>query len=124
MVGAGSGGSHGQTAPATGPGAQLPAGQLSGLALEPQAPQTPVVDFSADQLDYDSNADIVTASGNVRMTREGNRVRADRVEWDRRTGRVIATGNVAATTAQGDTAYGEIGRAHVRTPVTNAPTVF
>src|SRR3546814_17434859 len=89
MVGAGSGGSHGQTAPATGPGAQLPAGQLSGLALEPQAPQTPVVALSADQLDYDSNDDIVTASGNVRMTREGNRVRADRAEWNRRPGRDI-----------------------------------
>jgi LPS-assembly protein len=66
-----------------------------------------VVNFKADQLDYDSEADVVTASGNVLMNSEGNRVRADRVEWDRKTGRVIATGNVAATSAEGDTAYGD-----------------
>src|SRR3546814_19614660 len=41
------------------------------------------------------------------MMSEGNRVRADQVSWDRTTGRVIATGNVAATTAEGDTAYGD-----------------
>src|SRR3546814_17621456 len=41
------------------------------------------------------------------MMSEGNRVRADQVSGDRTTGRVIATGNVAATTAEGDTAYGD-----------------
>src|SRR3546814_3657160 len=67
----------------------------------------PIFDFKADKLDYDSEAETVVASGNVRMMSEGNRVRADQVSWDRTTGRVIATGNVAATTAEGDTAYGD-----------------
>mgnify|MGYP003574965371 CR=1 FL=1 len=71
------------------------------------APDPQIVDFSADQLEYDQDADHVTASGNVRMNRQGNKLRADRVEWDRKTGRVIATGNVASTTAEGDTAYGD-----------------
>src|SRR3546814_7960695 len=64
-------------------------------------PCTPVV------RSYDSEAETGVASGNVRMMSEGNRVRADQVSWDRTTGRVIATGNVAATTAEGDTAYGD-----------------
>lgn len=65
------------------------------------------VDFSAEQLDYDSNADIVTASGDVRMTRQGNRVRADRVTWNRTTGAVVAQGNVAVVNPGGDIAYGD-----------------
>ncbi len=65
------------------------------------------VQFSADGLDYDSKADIVTATGEVRMTRDGNRLRADKVVWNRGTGRVVASGNVATTNPQGDVAYGD-----------------
>jgi LPS-assembly protein len=65
------------------------------------------VQFSAGTLEYDYNADIVTAAGAVRMTREGDRLRADKVEWNRKTGRVVATGNVAVTNPQGDVAYGD-----------------
>jgi LPS-assembly protein len=65
------------------------------------------VTFSADALDYDSNADIVTASGDVRMVRAGNRLRADKVTWNRQTGDVRAEGNVAVVNPGGDTAYGD-----------------
>ncbi|MDB5695649.1 MAG: organic solvent tolerance protein [Sphingomonas bacterium] len=41
------------------------------------------------------------------MSREGNRLRADRVVWDRKTGKVVATGNIAVTNPQGDIAYGD-----------------
>jgi LPS-assembly protein len=41
------------------------------------------------------------------MTREGNRLRADKVVWNRKTGKVIATGNIAVTNPQGDIAYGD-----------------
>ena len=76
------------------------------LQDRPVAPPGPVVEsattpvaadqvqFSAGTLEYDYNADIVTATGEVRMTREGDRLRADKVEWNRKTGRVVATGNV------------------------------
>jgi LPS-assembly protein len=64
--------------------------------------------FSADQLDYDSEADIVTAAGKVHMIREGNKLRADKVVWNRKTGDVTASGNVAVTNPQGDTAYGDV----------------
>ena len=65
------------------------------------------VAFSADQLSYDSGADIVTASGDVRMTREGNSLRADRVVWNRQSGEVRAEGNVRIVNPQGDAAYGD-----------------
>ncbi len=65
------------------------------------------IDFAANTLEYDNEADIVTATGDVTMTREGNRVRADQISWNRRTGRVLATGNVSVTNPGGDVAYGD-----------------
>ena len=65
------------------------------------------VDFAADALTYENGADIVTATGDVRMVRGADRVRADRIIWNRKTGEVRAEGNVAATSANGDTLYGD-----------------
>lgn len=64
------------------------------------------VAFTADTLDYDYKSHVVTASGDVRMIRQGNRLRADKVEWDRDTGEVHAMGNVAIANPQGDITYG------------------
>jgi LPS-assembly protein len=81
-------------------------------SAEPVTPPNPTsdpdqVDFTADTLNYDNEGDIVTASGDVRMTREGNRVRADNVVWNRKTGEVVATGSVQVINPGGDTAYGD-----------------
>ena len=66
------------------------------------------VRFSAQALEYDYEADVVTATGEVRMTRDtGERLRADKVVWTRATGRVVATGNVGITNPEGDVAYGD-----------------
>jgi LPS-assembly protein len=65
------------------------------------------ISFAADALDYEDDADIVTASGDVRMLRAGSRLRADKVVWNRRTGEVRATGNVAVINPAGDTAYSD-----------------
>ncbi len=65
------------------------------------------IGFAADNVAFDNDADIVTASGNVQLDREAWRLRADQVVWNRGTGRVTATGNVALTSPQGDTAYGD-----------------
>ncbi len=67
----------------------------------------PVIDFSADEVVYDGPADRVTASGQVRMSRDGNFLAADQVSWDRTTGRVVASGNVVVVTPQGDKLVGE-----------------
>ncbi len=63
--------------------------------------------FSADLLEYDENSDVVTATGNVIAVREGNRLRADKVVWNRTTGRVEASGNVSTTDVEGNVAYGD-----------------
>lgn len=65
------------------------------------------IGFAADTVSYDEAADTVTASGNVELDREAWRLRADQVVWNRRTGQVTANGNVALTSPQGDTAYGD-----------------
>ena len=73
-----------------------------------EAPATPdqIVEFSADQVAYDSDADIVSATGEVRMNREGNYLAADEVVWNRKTGEVRANGNVVVMTPQGDKLIG------------------
>ncbi|MET0238965.1 MAG: LPS assembly protein LptD [Sphingobium sp.] len=63
--------------------------------------------FTADQLLYDNDRDVVTAQGNVVVTREGNLLRADMVTWDRASNRVVAKGDVSITNPNGDVAYGD-----------------
>jgi len=70
-------------------------------------PNDDQVSFTAAQLEYQDDADVVTATGDVRMFRAGERLRADKVVWNRRTGRVTATGDVAVTNPRGDVAYGD-----------------
>lgn len=65
------------------------------------------VRFSADQLAYDTDAEIVTASGDVRMASEGNNLRADTVTWNRTSGEVRAAGNVQLVTPEGHRVYGD-----------------
>lgn len=77
------------------------------LAEAPPPAGDDQISFSADQLEYDIDAEIVTATGEVRMARAGERLRADRVTWNRKTGEVEATGNVAVTNPEGDVAYGD-----------------
>ena len=89
------------------------------LAQTPPAsapsPATPVqivpseenVAFSADVVTYDTDNEIVTATGRVRMSRDGNYVAADQVNWNRKSGEVIATGNVVVVNPQGDKLVGE-----------------
>jgi LPS-assembly protein len=69
-------------------------------------PADQIVEFSADTVTYDNDADLVTASGEVRMSREGNYLAADEVVWNRKTGEVRADGNVVLMTPQGDKLIG------------------
>jgi LPS-assembly protein len=65
------------------------------------------VEFSADQLGYDSENDVVSATGQVRMSREGNYLAAESVVWNRKTGEVTAQGNVVVVNPQGDKLIGD-----------------
>jgi LPS-assembly protein len=88
---------------------------LGDRSIAPPAPPTPAeapasddqVRFSAAALEYDYEADIVTATGDVRMVRQGERLRADKVVWNRKTGKVVATGDIAVANPEGDIAYGD-----------------
>src|SRR5687767_12038869 len=66
-----------------------------------------VVSFSADQVSYDSENELVTAAGAVRMSRDGNHLAADRVTWNRETGEVRAQGNVVVVNPEGDRLVGD-----------------
>ncbi|NML04989.1 LPS assembly protein LptD [Sphingomonas sp. G-3-2-10] len=65
------------------------------------------VQFSADLLEYDNDTDTVIATGDVRMYRRSDRLRADKVTWNRTTGQVVAEGNIVVTNPAGDEAYGD-----------------
>ncbi len=82
----------------------------AGPPLQGDAP-TPTneeeVTFAADALGYDDTAEVVTATGNVRMMRRGDRLRADKVVWNQQTGTVHAEGNVAVVNSANDTLYGD-----------------
>jgi LPS-assembly protein len=73
----------------------------------PVAEANDQIDFSSNTLEYDNESDIVTATGDVRMARGTDRLRADRIVWNRKTGQVRAEGNVRAVSAAGDTLYGD-----------------
>ncbi len=67
----------------------------------------PMVEFSADRVEYDSEADVVRANGRVRMSREGYYLAADELVWQRTTGQVTADGNVVVLSPEGDRLIGE-----------------
>ena len=82
-----------EAAPAPSPAVQQPAEQL--------------IDFSADEVIYENQTDVLTATGRVRMSRDGNYLAAERVSWDRKSGQVVAEGNVVVMTPEGDKLIGD-----------------
>jgi LPS-assembly protein len=93
---------------ATAPDAQTSAATpAAALAPPPAVQQDSTVEFSADQVIYDSENDVITATGQVRMSREGNYLAADSVTYDRKTGLVRAQGNVVVVNPQGDKMIGQ-----------------
>ena len=95
------------------PPAPVPSADLQdrGVAIPPPSTATSTnpdeVQFTADQLDYDYENDVVTASGEVRLNRRSDRLRADRIVWNRKTGKVVAEGNIVIVNPEGDAAYGD-----------------
>ncbi|MGL4543881.1 MAG: LPS-assembly protein LptD, partial [Polymorphobacter sp.] len=65
------------------------------------------IEFAADRLDYAEGEQTVTATGNVRISRDGYQLSADSVSWDRSTGQVIAKGNVITTDPTGNRVFGD-----------------
>ena len=63
--------------------------------------------FSAGEISYDGTNEIVVASGDVRANRDGYYLAAQQVTWDRRTGQIVAEGNVVLLAPTGDRLIGE-----------------
>ena len=63
------------------------------------------LNFAADALEYDSEAETVTARGNVVLRGEEGSVRADQIVWDRNTGQIIASGNIRFVDNSGNQLY-------------------
>lgn len=74
--------------------------QVSG-SMDPIRQDSPV-DFEADSLSYDENAQIVRAHGNVFMEQDGRILRADEVNYSFTDDKVIARGNVVINEPSGD----------------------
>ena len=65
------------------------------------------IDFEADAISYADDDDTVTASGNVVLRREGRSVRADKVTWSRKTGKILASGNIRMVDGDGNQLFTE-----------------
>lgn len=89
------------------PAAAAAQGAAATAEAQPPPEAGELVEFSAEQVTYDSKAEVVTASGAVRMARDGHHLAADRVVWNRRTGQVRAEGNVVVVSPQGDRLVGD-----------------
>lgn len=68
--------------------------------------EEPVV-LTADTLTYASETEVVTAEGDVEISREGRTLLADRVRYDRRQDKVFAEGNVVIVDEQGRALFAE-----------------
>ena len=77
--------------------------QAEGTAPDQQR----TIDFAADDLAYDAEADVITASGDVLLSSEDQSVRADEVRWDRAAGTIFASGNVRLVDQNGNQLYTE-----------------
>lgn len=64
-----------------------------------------LVRFGADRVVYDRDGEIATATGNVVMRRDARSLRADKVTWNRKTGAIVADGNIRLVDEDGDVLY-------------------
>lgn len=77
------------------------AGPASDLPLRTRHDEDKI-DFAADQVDYDDTNDVVMATGNVFLRRGEQTVRANTVRWNRKTGQIMAQGQLRVVDANGN----------------------
>lgn len=78
----------------------------SGLAQNPVSRDQPVT-FTADQVEYDRNNGIVTASGHVEAWQNGHVLRADKITFDRNTNVAAAAGHVTLVEPDGQVLFSD-----------------
>jgi LPS-assembly protein len=84
------------------------------LALFVAAPSAHAIEFGegavllfADRLSVDSEANVITAEGNVEVQRGGRRLLADLLRYDQDTDQIEATGNVVLLEPTGEVLYAD-----------------
>ncbi|MEI5677440.1 MULTISPECIES: LPS-assembly protein LptD [unclassified Mesorhizobium] len=76
-------------------------------SLKPNIPAGSQMLMEADTLVYDNDANTVTAVGGVQIDYGGNRLVAQRVAYDRKSSRLVASGNVEVVNSDGTKMYSE-----------------
>ena len=66
-----------------------------------------VIEFASDTMSYSNDDQVVTATGNVQINRQGYKLRADEVQYDRGSGQVEARGNVVTVDPSGNQVFGD-----------------
>ncbi len=77
------------------------------VAGPPATAASDKIGFEANGVEYDSDADTITAKGNVILRRENQSVRSDAITYNRKTGQIVATGNVRFVDADGNQLFSE-----------------
>jgi LPS-assembly protein len=80
--------------------------QPSQFSGPPVAKNEPVT-FTADQVEYDRDANLVTARGHVEVWQAGRIVRADQMTFNRQTGVMVAIGNVVMMQPDGQVLFAQ-----------------
>ncbi len=65
------------------------------------------ISFAADGANYDDSNETVSVFGNVVMRRGVQSIRADQLTWNRRTGEIVAQGNIRFVDADGNQLFTE-----------------
>lgn len=65
------------------------------------------IQFEADGASYDDNSEQVSVFGNVVLRRGDQSVRADKITWDRKTGVILAEGNIRLVDADGNQIFSD-----------------
>ena len=77
-----------------------------GLRAQPLQKNQPVT-FTADQVQYDRDSNIVTATGHVEAWQSDHVVRADKITYDRNTNVVAASGHVVLLEPDGEVLFSD-----------------
>ena len=84
--------------------------QFAALGTNPadhQVNRNEPVTFTADEVDYDKEKSLVTATGHVEAWQNGHVMRADKITFDRNTGVAAATGHVVLLEPDGEVMFAD-----------------
>ena len=89
--------------------------QFSAVGTDPgshQIKQNEPVTFTADEVDYDKDKSLVTATGHVEAWQNGHVMRADKITFDRNTGVAAGTGHVVLMEPDGEVMFADYVEMH------------